>query len=84
MISAFLLTAYQNAELEALEARQKIFDTICGIPGEFGQVLFGHYIEMKSWQEVADDVGYSLRQTHRIHQQALIMAQDVIEWHFLI
>ena len=77
------LTAYQNAELEALEARQKIFDTICAIPGEFGQVLFGHYLEMKSWQEVADDVGYSLRQTHRIHQAALIMAQDVIEWHFL-
>lgn len=35
------------------------------------RLMRGRYIEGKVWEEVCVDMGYSWRQTHRIHGQAL-------------
>lgn len=65
------LTDYQNAELEALELKREILWTIGLLQGDCATVLYERYINLKSWQEVADEIGYSLRQTHRFHQEGL-------------
>ena len=77
------LTDYQNAVLDAIELKREVLKMIEYVPGEYGAVLYERYVNLKSWEEVADSIGYSLRQTHRFHQQALLMMQDVIEWHTL-
>lgn len=65
------LTDYQQAELEALELKREILWTIELLQGDCATVLYERYINLKSWQEVADTIGYSLRQTHRFHQEGL-------------
>lgn len=65
------LTDYQNAELEALELKREILWMIELLQGDCATVLYERYINLKSWQEVADEIGYSLRQTHRFHQEGL-------------
>lgn len=77
------LTTYQNAVLDAIELKREVLKMIEYVPGEYGAVLYERYIQLKTWEEVADSIGYSLRQTHRFHQQALLMMQDIIEWHTL-
>ena len=39
------------------------------------------YINLKSWGEVAEAVGYSKRHVQRIHDDALDLVKDVIECH---
>lgn len=73
--------ALKDAELEALEIRQEIFTTINGISGEEGAVLYSKYINLKSWDGVADEVGFSKRHVQRIHEKALDLVKDVIECH---
>ena len=34
-------------------------------------VLSKRYLLMKTWEQIADDIGYSLTQVHRIHKTAL-------------
>lgn len=75
--------AYQTAALEAIRIRQQVFDLIETIPGEHGAVLYERYVNLKTWDEVAQSVGYSVRQTFRIHGEALDMVKDVIEWQTL-
>lgn len=45
---------------------------------EYG-ALHRHYIRRMKWREVAEDMGYSERQIHRIKKKALQDLQDVIE-----
>lgn len=61
----------KTAELEAIRIRQKVFDVIRHVPGEKGDVLYERYINLKSWGEVADAVGYSKRHVRNIHAEAL-------------
>jgi hypothetical protein len=34
-------------------------------------LLRKRYIEFKSWEQICDEIGYSLKQTYRIHNKAL-------------
>lgn len=72
---------WKRAELDAVQIRQQVVEVINEIPGEQGDVLYERYINLKRWDDVADAVGYSVRQTHRIHQAALISVNDVLECH---
>ena len=74
-------TELQDAELEAIRIRQEVFDVIRKIPGEKGDVLYQRYINLKSWEEVADAVGYSVRQVHYLHHDGLEEIQHCIELH---
>ena len=69
----------KDAELEAIRIRQKVFNVIRIIPGEKGNVLYERYINLKSWDEVADSVGYSKRHARNLHDEAL----DIVQ-HFLL
>lgn len=69
----------KNAELEAISIRQKVFDVIRTVPGEKGDVLYERYINLKSWDEVADSVGYSKRHARNLHDEAI----DIVQ-HFLL
>lgn len=69
----------KDAELEAISIRQKVFDVIRTVPGEKGDVLYERYINLKSWDEVADSVGYSKRHTRNLHDEAI----DIVQ-HFLL
>lgn len=74
---------YKEAQIYAMKKRQEVFDVIWNVPGIEGQILYERYINLKRWDDVADAVGYSVRQTHRIHQAALISVNDVLECHTL-
>ena len=67
---------WKTAELEAIETRQEVFMVVSRIPGIEGDVLFGRYIELKPWEEIAADLNYSLRGIYAIHGRALQMAAD--------
>lgn len=69
----------KDAELEAIDIRQKVFDVIRTVQGEKGDVLYERYINLKSWDEVADSVGYSKRHARNLHDEAL----EVVN-HFLL
>lgn len=72
---------WKQAELDALQIRQEIVQTINKVPGSWGQVLYERYINLKTWDDVADAVSYSKRQAQRIHGEALRLLEDVIECH---
>lgn len=69
----------KDAELEAISIRQKVFDVIRTVPGEKGDVLYERYINLKSWDEVANSVGYSKRHARNLHDEAI----DIVQ-HFLL
>lgn len=69
----------KEAEIYAIEIRQQIFRTIMSVPGEMGSVLQERYINLMKWDDVADAVGYSLRQAHNIHREGLEAIQDMID-----
>ena len=68
---AIKASAWRGAELEALAIRQEVFETISEIPGVEGEVLFARYIELKEWENIAQELHYSLRGIHGIHGRAL-------------
>lgn len=62
---------YKNAEVEALKKRQQVFNLIWNVPGLKGDILYERYINLKSWDQVADTVHVSLRHATRLHGEAL-------------
>lgn len=69
---------WKAAELEALEKRQEVFGVIYRIPGVEGDVLYGRYIELKSWDEIAREMHYSERGIFGIHGRALQLVEVCI------
>lgn len=69
----------KEAELEALRTRQEVFDVIRQVPGAHGDVLYGRYIELKTFADIADDIGYSERHVYNIHEAAIEVADHFIE-----
>lgn len=69
----------KEAEIWAIETRQQIFRTILSVPAEKGSVLQERYVNLKKWEDVADTVGYSLRQTHNLHKEGLDVIQNMID-----
>lgn len=65
----------KEAELEAIRIRQEVFDVINKIPGEPGEVLYFRYVQLKSWGEISDIVGYSKRHIGRLHAEGLAQVQ---------
>lgn len=61
----------KEAEVEALETRQKVFDVIAKVEGVKGQILYERYINLKKWEDVAAAVCYDERHARRLHDEAL-------------
>jgi len=68
-----------QAELDAIEVRQKLFDFIDGIDGIEGDVLYHRYINLLKWEEICLIVHYSWPNTMRIHRRALDIVQKIID-----
>lgn len=61
----------KEAEADALEIRQEIYNTVRQVQGEKGAILYERYINLKKWEDVADAVGYSERHVYNLHDEAL-------------
>ena len=65
------LLAYEEARIDALEKRQEIFDLISEVPQPMSDVLFERYLNLKTWNEVADWLNYSLSAVHYQERKGL-------------
>lgn len=64
------LLDYEEAQLDAVEIRQRIFDSIMNVDGIEGDVLYEKYIELKTWEDVADAVNVSPRAVYYLRIKA--------------
>ena len=67
-----------QCKAEILEAISEIED------GRYRILLIAYYVNCKSWEEVAVQMNYGIRQVYRLHGDALQkikLTQDVIECH---
>lgn len=67
-----------EAKAEAVEIRQRVFDTIYKVQGEEQTVLIKRYIDMKRWEEIAVEMNFSWSGIHKLHRRALASVQDII------
>lgn len=72
---------WKEAELDAINIRQEIFDVIRSVPGEAGDVLFMRYVQLKSWDEISASIGYTKRQAHNLERQGLNQIKDCTQYH---
>ena len=66
---------WKEAELDAIEKRQEVFDLIHDIDGIEGQLLYERYVNLHRWEDICVIIHLSWRQTHRIHGKALSIAE---------
>ena len=66
-----LLDLYKEKLKRLDEELLAIEEAIDGLSSRERDVLRRYYIDGLTWEEVCVEVGYSWRQTHRIHAQAL-------------
>lgn len=72
----------KQAELDAIEVRQTVFDSVQKVPGTMGDILYWRYIKLvKDWDEIGNKVGYSRRHSIRLHGEAMLYLKDVLECH---
>lgn len=69
---------WQQAELDAIEVRQKVFDLICDIPDIEGDVLYQRYIKLHKWEEICVILSYSWNGIHRVHRRALAIVDGIL------
>ena len=69
---------WQQAELDAIEVRQKVFDLICDIPDIEGDVLYQRYIKLHKWEEICILLHYSWHGIHSAHRRALAIVEGII------
>lgn len=69
---------WREAELEALEVRQMVFETIIIVPDIEGKVLYERYIQLRKWEEICVRLNYSWKGIHLIHRRALNIVDGII------
>ena len=69
---------WRDAELDALEVRQMVFDTICIVPDIEGKVLYERYIHLRKWEEICYRLNYSWKGIHLVHRRALNIVDSLI------
>lgn len=74
------LEKMQNAIVDAIEIRQKVFDIVSEIPDVYGIILCKRYIQGMQWNEIADDMNYCEEHLRgAMHKKALKMMQDELD-----
>lgn len=70
---------WKEAELEALQKRQEVFEVINRVPGIEGDLLYERYINLKSWEQVAEAIDRSDKWCRtRLHSNALQIVKKII------
>lgn len=75
------LLEYEDAELEAIEIRQAVFDTVMKLDGIESDVLYSYYVDYfdekkgkaRTWDDVAELVHVEPRTVYRIKLRAFRM-----------
>ena len=67
---------WQQAELDAIEIRQQVFDLIREIPGDEGELLYNRYIQLMFWKDIATVMNFSERAVYKIHGRALRLVEQ--------
>ena len=70
---------WKEAEIESVQLRQKIFETICSIDGLERDILVARYIERAKWRDIPDAVHASYPTVIRHHRIALDMVEARIQ-----
>ena len=70
---------WKQAELDAIEIRQEVFDTIWDIPDVEGDVLYERYIHLRKWEEICVLLHYSWKGIHLVHRRALSIVEGLIK-----
>ena len=66
------------------DVKSEILDVVGRVgDGTLRTLLIERYINLKTWERVAVDMGYSWKQMHRLHGKALGVVKDDIEGHTL-
>lgn len=64
---------------EYINHKQKVVKALEQLPAKEYGVLHRHYIRYMTWEQIAEDMGYSTMQVWRIRKKGLKNLQDVIE-----
>ena len=67
---------WQQAELDAIEARQRVFELIYDIDGIEGDVLISRYVKLHKWEEICVELHYSWQGIHLVHRRALSIVES--------
>ena len=70
---------WKQAELDALEIKQEVFELICDIPDVEGDVLYERYIKLRKWEEICVRMNYSWKGIHLVHRRALNIVDGLIK-----
>ena len=66
---------WKAAELDALQKRQEIFEVIHDIEGIEGDILYERYINLLTWEQIAERLYYSDSGIYYAHQRALAIVE---------
>ena len=69
---------WKEAELDAIHARQVVFELINSIDGIEGEVLYERYVKLHKWEEICILVHYSWHGVHAVHRRALQMVERAL------
>jgi len=70
---------WANAQLDAVEIRQEIFEVINSIDDcKTADVLWYRYLGLLTWEEVCDAVGLSWYTVHKMHRKGLELIEQLI------
>jgi DNA-directed RNA polymerase specialized sigma24 family protein len=64
-----------------VDLKQEVTAVLEKLPEKEYGVLHRHYIRYMTWEQVAEDMEYSVRQIHRIKDKSLKNLEDVIVCH---
>ena len=67
---------WRKAEAEAVAALERVYQLIDSIPGVEGKVLYERYINLRTWENVAEELHYSLPGVFNVHQRALLIVEE--------
>lgn len=66
---------WKKARDDAFEVRQQVLDMIIGIPDIEGKILYERYINLLTWEQIAEKLYYSYTGIFYAHKRAL----DIVE-----
>ena len=70
---------WKQAELDAIQVRQEVFDLICDIPKVEGEILYQRYVNLLKWEAVCIVVHLSWYAVHDHHKKALAIVQNRLD-----
>ena len=70
---------WKEAELNAIEKRQEVFELIHSVDGVEGEILYERYINLHKWEEICVLIPMSWTGVHKAHKRALRIVQGILD-----